>query len=187
MTVSDGQAIYLRFVVITTVLMSIQIWFYGRKRTFRKFFNIAKNRICRVSPEPLPIATSDANNDVIIPANDITATAAAGACTNHKFHDGGNFIIGNGHILVIIALGAVSMMPTRRVREMAGSDISSLLTFEGKLWFHVAKISGLVFHYIVLPVLIIAFNPEMRKSLSRQLIQGFKIVFQRKLCLAETN
>ena len=181
MTVSDGQAIYLRFVVITTVLMSIQIWFYGRKITFRKFFTIAKNRICRISPEPPPIATSDANNDVIIPTNDVTASSY------DKFHDGGNFIIGNGHILVIIALGAVSMMPTRRVREMAGSDISSLLTFEGKLWFHVAKISNPVFHYIVLPVLIIAFNPEMRKSLSRQLIQGFKLVFQRKLCLAETN
>ena len=181
MTVSDGQAIYLRFVVIATVLMSIQIWFYGRKGTIRKFFNIAKNRICRISPELPTTATSDANNDVIIPTNDVTVSSY------DKFHDVGNFIIGNGHVLVIIALGAVSMMPTRRVREMAGSDISSLLTFEGKLWFHAAKISGLVFHYVVLPVLIIAFNPEMRKSLSRQLIRGFKIVFQRKLGLAETN
>ena len=149
----DGQGLYLQIVMFLVILTSLQIWFYDRK-------NI-RNWIWSKILKPL----------VIVPQNDtIQAFESSSQHQNPKFNDAANFMVGNGHMVVIIFLEFLSILPTVKVRAMATSDINSILSGSGKVWYHSAKLVNATFHYLIIPLLIITFNPAMRLAIKRNFI-----------------
>ena len=143
--------------------------FYERKETILKFVNSWKlkksvlklwNKILKkpnnVTEEnvDLPAIPSQINNNM------------------NKFHDTKNFIIGNGHVVVLVIMGFITLLPTTKVREMTNNNFVIILTDNGKMWYHISKISNSVFHYLILPILMILFNPGLRKSIYRNFLMS---------------
>ena len=161
----------MKIVFIVIVVTSFQMWCFGRKEKFFKILKKIKNR--------------NKNNTTAVSSNTVLDSATtSGQLTNlnnkanneDKFHDSANFIIGNGHILAIIGLAVLSMLPTRIIRQMGGSNIETILTGNGRSWYHGAKLANLTFHYLIFPLLVILFNPAMRRSIWREVFKS-KAVF----------
>jgi hypothetical protein len=161
----------LKIVFIVIVVTSFQMRCFGRKEKFFKILKKIKNR--------------NKNNTTAVSTNTVLDSATtSGQLTNlnnkanneDKFHDSANFIIGNGHILAIIGLAVLSMLPTRIIRQMGGSNIETILTGNGRSWYHGAKLANLTFHYLIFPLLVILFNPAMRRSIWREVFKS-KAVF----------
>ena len=148
-----GQGLYLQIVMSLVILTSLQIWFYDRKNIRDWFWSKIRKRL------------------VIVPENDnIQAFESSDQNQNPKFNDAATYMVGNGQMILIIFLEFLSILPTVKVRGMATSDIKSILSGSGKVWYHFAKLVNATFHYLIIPLLIITFNPAMRLAIQRNFI-----------------
>ena len=150
----DGQGLYLQIVMALVILTSLQMWFYDRENIRTWIWKkIVKCLIIFKNP------------------NKIQTMQVSSQSPNPKFHDTANYIIGNGHMLIIIVSEILSILPTVKVRFMATDDIKSILSGSGKIWYHSAKLVNATFHYLILPLLLISFNPAMRLAIKRNFLK----------------
>ena len=148
---NDPLQVFSLVLLLILVLVGVQTWAYSKK----DFFISCWKFITRTNLDPISNLVTNENQGM----------------KNNKFEETKNVIIGSSGALITTLLIILLLTPTLISKSIVRNDPNNINSGSGRLWSYASRISIPILGYCVMPIIIIAYNSKMRKTLRRE-IQG---------------
>jgi hypothetical protein len=83
-------------------------------------------------------------------------------------------LFGTSQTAIMLFLTLMALVPSKYVRTIAQTDPDKLNHGSGRFWMYFAKATLPVVFFIILPLLMYAFNKKVRRNLLRELKEVFR-------------
>jgi hypothetical protein len=147
-----------RLIFMLLLVLVVKIWIYDKKTRFTRLLNLLKNRH-RTAPADESGDSKHGNASAQDKYNFLQKTK-----TN---------IIGASGTLVTVLLIFLLLVPSMILRNIGVSNIESINHGTGRLQMYLSRVTLPLLFYCVLPLVVIAGNSKMRKSIRREIMSHF--------------
>ena len=141
--------ILTKFVCLALVLLVIQTWFYSHIKDATRILSKLYRKIRTTEDE---VVVFDLNQK-----------------TNEKFEETKSNILGTSQTVLMILLAVLALLPVSRSKAMIKRNIEDINHGYLRKLYYTGKISMPTFTFLLFPLLMLAFNHKVRRSLIREL------------------
>lgn len=150
---TDPLEFYSKYCCLTLLLLVVQTWFYPYVKQASK----CCAKVCR----SLRKKTSSEETD--------SAIQQLPSFHNEKFEETKSNILGTSQTVLMLVLAIVAVAPISIGKALIKKNINDINSGKGRALMYLGKISMPTFTFLLFPLLMLAFNHKVRKSLWREL------------------
>ena len=152
---TDPVEIYSKYCCLTLLLLVVQTWFYPyvkqTSKSCKKLYKIFQNQT--------DLEEIDLDDKI----------QHSGSFHNEKFEETKSNILGTSQTVLMLALAVVAVAPISIGKTLIKKNIEEINFGKGRTLMYLGKISMPTFTFLLFPLLMLAFNRKVRKSLWREL------------------
>lgn len=141
------------FVFLTLILLVIQTWFYSHIKDASRILSKLFKKI-RMAKDEVVVLNLDSR-------------------TNEKFEETKSNILGTGQTVLMILLAVLAVLPAAKSKVLIKMNADDINHGHVRKLYYLSKISMPTFTFLLFPLLMLAFNHKVRRSLIRELRESW--------------